>query len=111
MQIVEMNVLQFALMVVFIYVFTYYWLPKIDIIKTPEYKKLFTNYNQVKEEREYWANLYDALRVRCQKGLIDEQGNETGPIVIGGQTSAHNSAIIPRSIDSTDNYAVQHMLF
>lgn len=105
----EMNIFHFILLVIFIYVFTYYWLPKVDIIKTPEYKKLFANYSSAIEERDYWSNMYQMSRSNQQNNVHDRENNDN--IVIGSQSSAHGSAINPRPINSNDNYAVGQLLF
>jgi len=53
MKHIELNIMQFILLVGFIYIFTYFWLPIKNIKDTPEYIKLFDKYSKLYEEKEY----------------------------------------------------------
>ena len=53
MKYIELNILQFILLIIFIYIFTYFWLPIKNIKNTPEYKKLLDKYLKIYEEKEF----------------------------------------------------------
>ena len=58
MKHIELNIIQFLILIIFIYVFTFFWLPKTSIQKTPEYKKLINKYINLLDEKEHWYSLY-----------------------------------------------------
>lgn len=99
MQQITLNFFQIISLIVFIYVFTYYWLPKTDN-NTEEYLKLLEKYNKVLNDRKYYKSQY--LKV------MDEY--KKSPITIGKSISAHSGVIQPRSIDQNDNYLVDQIV-
>ena len=99
MKQITLNFFQIISLIVFIYVFTYYWLPKTDN-NTEEYLKLLVKYNKVLNDRKYYKSEY--LR-------ITSTHNKT-PTTIGKSISAHSSAIQPRNINDNDNYLVDQIV-
>ena len=99
MQQITLNFFQIISLIVFIYVFTYYWLPKTDN-NTEEYLKLLEKYNKVLNDRKYYKSQY--LKV------TDEY--KKPPITIGKSISAHSGTIQPRNVDQNDNYLVDQIV-
>jgi len=105
MKYIEINIFHFLLLVIFIYTFTYFWLPKINIKKSVEYTNLVSKYIKLFEEKEYWHNYY--LQVNNIQSSI-HVGNEAS---IGSKTSSHSGAITPRYIESNDNNLVDQFFY
>lgn len=98
MKHIEINVIQFLLIIIFIFIFTYLWLPKHNVLETPEYKNLNNKYLEMINEKNYWQTLYNKITIPKinTNNLIHSESQ------IGSKTSAHSSAITPRNIDSND---------
>ena len=97
MQQIKIDFFQLILLIMFIYVFTYYWLPQQKHIDTDEYLKLLEKYNKVLNDRKYYKAEY--LKVTGAR-----------EVTIGKKISAHSSQTKPRDINQSDNYAVDEML-
>lgn len=101
MQQINLNFVQIIILVVFIYVFTYYWLPQKQCNDTEEYIKLLEKYNKILYERDYYKKEYSKLT-----DMHATQQTTT----IGKSISAHSGTITPRNINQNDNKIVQQML-
>jgi hypothetical protein len=107
MKHIEINVIQLLLMIIFIFSFTYLWIPKININKTVEYKELAKKYIDLIDEKNYWQNLYTQIVTPNTNNFTNQTYSEAP---IGSKISAHSSAIVPRNIDYNDN-AVLNQFF
>ena len=106
MKQIELNILQFILLIAFIYIFTYFWLPKINIYKTAEYTILANKYLAIVDEKDYWHNLYIQLYANSNYKISPDNSQS-----IGSKTSSHTSSINPRLIDSNDNDIISNFLY
>ena len=104
MKQIELNILQFILLIIFIYIFTYFWLPKINIYKTTEYITLLNKYSVIQDEKNYWHNLYIQSYAHLEPTYINDS------TMIGSKSSSHNSSINPRFIQSNDNDIINNFL-
>lgn len=127
MKHIEINVIQFLLMIIFIFLFTYLWIPKINIHKTIEYKKLAVKYLDLLDEKTHWQNLYTQCINPTLGSNINTSFNpntnvvlgsnanhaiyQSGESSIGTKTSAHSSAITPRNIESNDNALINQFFY
>ena len=106
MKHIEINILQFLALLIFIFLFTYFWLPKTNIKKTTEYRKLALQYIQIIDERNYWQKLY------MQQNFTNNNNNNYIPSEsfnidgIGTKNSAHSNIIMPRNININDNEVI-----
>lgn len=91
---ITLNLPQLLLLIGFIYIFTFYWLPKEE--KTDEYLKLLDKYNKVSNQ----------LEKKIKKSI---KNAELNGITMGKSTSAHNSSIKPVNMYQNDNNLVQAM--
>jgi hypothetical protein len=101
MQQINLDFFQLILLIGFIYVFTYYWLPQQKCNDTDEYLKLLEKYNKVLNDRKMYKREY--LKVT-------NIHNKNPDISIGKSISAHSGALKPRSIHQSDNAAVNQMV-
>jgi hypothetical protein len=129
MNSIKINLLQFFLLIIFIYTFTYFWLPVNDITTTPEYKKIISKYIKLYNQNiflndtilKYKKNLNEhfnqdfinqnnklyALNTNYTNN--DNFGNSSNSI--GSKYSAHSSTITPRNIQFNDNEYVNEFLY
>ncbi len=107
MKYIEINVIQFILIIIFIFFFTYLWIPKRNIYETPEYKNLNDKYNEIVNEKNYWQTLYTNMPIpKINTNNLTHSENQ-----IGSKTSAHSSAITPRNIDSNDAELINQFFY
>ena len=100
MQEITLNFFQIIILIGFIYIFTYYWLPQKST-NTDEYLKLLEKYNKVLADRKFYKTKYFKA--------TDIYANSVDT-TIGKRMSAHSSTIKPRNFNQTDNYAVEQIL-
>ena len=103
MKHIEINIIQFLLLIIFIYLFTYFWLPKINVYKTNEYKELAFKYINLLDEKNYLENTYI--------NIPNQYNNTYSESSIGSKNSAHSTPINPRNIYSNDNDLVDRFIF
>lgn len=103
MKHIEINILQFLALLIFIFLFTYFWLPKTNIKKTTEYRKLALKYIQIIDERNYWQKIYMQQNFTRNSYIPSESFNIDG---IGTKNSAHSNIIMPRNININDNEVI-----
>jgi hypothetical protein len=108
MKHIEINIIQFLLLIIFIYIFTFAWLPKINIKKTNEYKKLALKYVDLLDEKNYWENSYINI---SNSYKVNNNSNTYSESSIGNKNSAHSNAINPRNILTNDNNMVDQFLY
>lgn len=84
-------------MVVFIFIFSYYWIPRENTDKTDEYLTLLDNFNRLKEQ----------LR-ETRKQLKMSQGPES---TMGESISAHSTMSRPATSYDGDNAIVNDMMY
>ena len=108
MKHIEINIIQFLLLIIFIYVFTYFWLPKINIQKTFEYRDLAFKYINLLDEKNYWQNEYTN---NYNSYKFNNNSNTYSESTIGNKNSAHSNAINPRNILTNDNNIVDKFLY
>ena len=106
MKHIEINIIQFLLLIIFIYLFTYFWLPKINVYKTNEYKELAFKYINLLDEKNYLENNY--INMSNQHKYNNNTYSESS---IGSKNSAHSTSINPRNIYSNDNDLVDRFIF
>jgi hypothetical protein len=106
MKHIEINILQFLALLIFIFLFTYCWLPKINIQKTTEYRKLALKYIKLLDERNNWQNLYMQVINKNNYNMPDYSNFNLIDSAIGNKNSAHSNPITPRNIDTNDNHIV-----
>ena len=93
---INLNLLQFISLVIFIYAFAYCWMPKHQ--HTDEYLVLLDKYNR----------LSDKLKSKIQQSIrVKEQ--DLGQTTIGKTVSTHSSGIKPIGIYQNDNELVYQM--
>jgi hypothetical protein len=101
MQHIKLNLLQIIILIIFIYVFTYYWLPRKQTNESDEYIKLLEKYNKILYERNYY---------KTEINKISDVHAMQQTTSIGKSISAHSGAIVPRNINQNDNLQVRQML-
>jgi hypothetical protein len=106
MKHIEINIIQFLLLIIFIYVFTYFWLPKPNIFKSNEYKELALKYINLLDEKTYLENTYINL-----SNQYKYNNNTYSESSIGSKNSAHSNPINPRNIYSNDNDLVDRFIY
>ena len=120
MKHIEINILQFLLLLIFIYVFTYFWLPKVNIYTSQEYKKLVNKYILLLEEKNNLEYAYSQIifpnnipidNTSSHGNNTSSNGNNNFIPSVGNKTSAHSGPINPRLIDSNDNNLVNQFLY
>jgi hypothetical protein len=109
MKHIEINIIQFLLLIIFIYLFTYFWLPKINVYKTNEYKELAFKYINLLDEKNYLENTY--INIPNQYTNTNTNTNTYSESSIGSKNSAHSTSINPRNIYSNDNDLVDRFIF
>ena len=100
MQQITLNFVQMVALIVFIYIFTFYWLPQKKCNDTEEYLKLLDKYNKVLADRKYYKSQF------LKATNIHEKSSAT----IGSSVSAHSGSIQPREINQNDNYMVEQII-
>jgi hypothetical protein len=115
MKHIEINILQFLSLLIFIYVFTYFWLPKVNIYGTQEYKKLVNKYMILLEEKNNLEYAYSQIifpnNIHPNNIHPNEYDKTYYSESIGTKNSAHSSAIMPRNIKTNDNNIVNQFLY
>lgn len=97
---INLNLFQIVIFITFIYIFTYYWLPKQKCNDTDEYIKLLEKYNKVVDDKN-----------RLKKELIIKNTiNNQSRITIGSGVSAHSGSMTPKPVGQSDNIAVEQIL-
>ena len=96
MHSISLNIYQFILLLIFIYVFSYYWTPK-SANNTEEYLALM-------EKHEKTLALLKKKTNSRKRIEIPEQ------TVMGKHVSAHSNSIRPSQVGDTDNGIVEEML-
>lgn len=96
MQQISLNLFQFIAIIVFIFVFSYFWIPKENTNKTDEYLILLDNFNKLKEQ----------LR-QTRKQLKMTQAPES---TMGESISAHSTMARPATSYDGDNAIVYDMI-
>lgn len=107
MKHIEINIIQFLLLIIFIYLFTYFWLPKTNVYKTNEYKELAFKYINLLDEKNYLENTY----INMSNQYNNPNNNTYSESSIGSKNSAHSTPINPRNIYSNDNDLVDQFIF
>lgn len=97
---IKLDFFQVIILIVFIYVFTYYWLPQNNENKTEQYLKLLDKYNKVLDDKKKYKFEYNKLL-----GSYNSQATSVGKSV-----SAHSGSTRPRNFSQTDNQMVDDML-
>ena len=110
MKHIEINIIQFLLLIIFIYLFTYFWLPKNNIYKTTEYRNLAFKYINLLDDKNYWENAYLNISNSYKYNNINNT-NTYSESTIGNKNSAHSNAINPRNIATNDNNLVDQFLY
>jgi hypothetical protein len=116
MKSIEINIIQFLLLIIFIYTFTFFWLPKINISETEEYLVIKDALQSVLNEKNHWHNSYNKLVNYYNANCVNPQKVvNTVPVTyesqIGSKNSSHSGAITPRNILSNDNDAIFDLLY
>ena len=97
---INLNIFQIVIFILFIYTFTYFWLPKQKCNDTDEYIKLLEKYNKVVDDK-----------MRLKERLINNRSSYKQPkMSLNNAISAHSSSIIPRNINDNDNLLVEQIL-
>ena len=84
------------MLITFIYIFTYYWLPQNNG-NTEEYLLLLEKYNKVVSDKKRYKEEYNKLM-------------QTQTMAVGKSVSAHSGSSNPRSFNQNDNMLVSEML-
>ena len=98
---IKLDFFQVIILIAFIYVFTYYWLPQNSENKTEQYLKLLDKYNKVLEDKKKYKVEYSKLL-----GSYNAQSTSVGKSV-----SAHSGSTRPRDYTQSDNRMVDEMLY
>lgn len=93
---INLNFFQVILLIVFIYVFTYFWLPQNDG-NTEQYLKLLEKYNKVVDDKKRYKEEYNKL--------LQIQSTSVGKSV-----SAHSGRVNPGRFNQNDNILVDEIL-
>ena len=91
---ITLNFPQFMILLIFVYVFSYYWTPKQQY--TDEYLTLLAKYNKVSEK----------LERKIQKSILKQELAYDSDTVIGKTTSAHGGKIKPVDVYYNENTQV-----
>lgn len=91
MKTVQLNVYEIAGLILFIYVFTYFWLPETNIQDNKEFIRVTKELGSEKKEKKYWKTMYETLEEYVKNGAIQSSNQVT----IGSKTSAHDSQLNP----------------
>lgn len=92
---INLNFFQIILLIAFIYVFTYFWLPQNN--NTEEYLKLLEKYNKVVSDKKRYKDEYNKLL-------------QVQTTAVGKSVSAHSGSANPRRFNQSDNMLVDEML-
>lgn len=97
---IKLDFFQIIILIVFIYVFTYFWLPKNNENKTEQYLKLLDKYNKILDDKKKYKFEYNKLL-----NSYNIQNTRVGKSI-----SAHSGSTIPRNFSQTDNQMVDEIL-
>ena len=94
---IKIDFVQLILLIVFIYIFTYYWLPRPQDNNIDEYLKLLEKYNKVLNDRKFYKSEYlKAVNVQSAS--------------IGKSINSHSGPLKPSSLHRSDNNAVTEFI-